>query len=117
MRDNQLVLDQGVAVQQEGVAGIGVNDKLIDFTESKIILRLHLVERLAEAPVPEPGRHPVSTERINDVCGAYFITHRIKIQPKPGSNLRNFGNRPFQRLNLISGHESISPSSLGLCCN
>lgn len=114
MRDDQLVLDQRVSVQQEGITGVGVNDELIDFAKSKIVLRFHFVKRFSEAPVSKSGRHSIGPERVNNIGRTYFITHRVKIQPKSGRNLRDLGNRPLQRFNLIPGHESIAPSSL-LC--
>jgi hypothetical protein len=31
--DDELVLDQGVALQKKGIAGVGVNDELVDYAE------------------------------------------------------------------------------------
>ncbi len=63
----QLILHERVAVEQKGIAGIGVDNELIDFTMPEIVLHLHFVERLPEAPMVEAGRHAISTEGINDI--------------------------------------------------
>ncbi|MNC23926.1 hypothetical protein D3C75_719640 [compost metagenome] len=90
MRHNQLVLQQRIAVQQEGVAGVGVNDELIDFAQAMVIFRFHPVIGLAEAPVREPCRHPVGADRVEHLGRAHLVAHREKIQPvlqRQGSQL------------------------------
>ena len=43
--DDQLILNKRIAVEQEGIAGIGIDDQLVNFAQTKIILHLHFVER------------------------------------------------------------------------
>jgi hypothetical protein len=85
MGDDQLILDQGIAFQQKGVAGVGIYDHFVDAAQVVIILRLHLVIGLAESPVRETGGHTVSPKGIDNIRRADFKIHIIKVQTKfPG---------------------------------
>jgi hypothetical protein len=89
MGDDQLILDQGIAFQQKGVAGVGIYDHFVDAAQVVIILRLHLVIGLAESPVGKTGGHTVRPEGINNIRRANFKEHIIKVQakfPGPGGN-------------------------------
>ncbi|MNN37749.1 hypothetical protein D3C81_1517120 [compost metagenome] len=90
MSHDQLVLDQRIAIKQERIAGIGVNDELIYFAQTEIILKLHFVKGFAKAPVAKSGWHPVCAERVDDIGWADFISHRIIIKSESIGNLHDF---------------------------
>ncbi|MNN72824.1 hypothetical protein D3C81_1888910 [compost metagenome] len=74
-----------------------------------IILRLHAVIGLAEAPVREPGRHAVSADGVEHLGRAHLIPHGEEVESV-------FKRQPSQMLygllqlpGLIVGHRAVPP--------
>jgi len=102
--DDQLVLDQRVAIQQKGVARVGVDHQLVDFAQIEVVLELHPVKGFAKAPMREPRRHAVRAKRVDDVSRAYLVAHRVKVKAKAFGDFRDFFNRALQFLAFVVGH-------------
>src|SRR5690606_18147345 len=95
--DDQLVLKQGVGLQQKGVTGIGVDHQLVDFAQAEVVIGFHPVIGFAEAPVGKPGGHSVGADGVEDVRRSDFVSHREKIEPGGHGPIRDLFNRPFQQ--------------------
>ncbi|MNI69933.1 hypothetical protein D3C73_1257110 [compost metagenome] len=96
MRNDQLVLDKRISLKEKCITRIGVNDELVYFAQSKVVLHFHFIEHFSEAPVREAGGHAVSPKGVNDVGRANFITHGIVIKAEAIGNFHDFRNGVFK---------------------
>ena len=66
---------------KKGVAGVGVDDEFVNFTQSIVVLCFHFMKVFAEAPVAKARGHAIGTKGVNDFRRANFVPHRIKVEP------------------------------------
>ncbi len=67
MRGNQHVGDVGVGVEQEGVAGVVVEDDLVDAAEAHLAVDLLVVVDLAIGPVLGARGQAIGGDLVHDV--------------------------------------------------
>ncbi len=79
---HELVLQGGVGLHQEGVAGVGVDHQLVDLGEAVVVHRLHLVVRPAVGPVGEAPGEPVGAELVHDGGGDDLEVGGVGVEPE-----------------------------------
>ena len=73
--DDELVLQQGVGLEQEGVGRVVVDDEFVDLGEAVVVLGFHRVVGLAVGPVAEAPGQKVGAELVEDGGG-----HDLKLR-------------------------------------
>ncbi len=81
MGGDQLVLDRGVALEQEGPAGIRVDHQLVDLGETVVVHRLLHLVHLAVGPMREAARHQIRADLVDDAGGDELEVGREGAQP------------------------------------
>ncbi len=82
VRDHEELRDECVAVEQVGVRGPGVDHELVDARATGVVVCLHLLVGLPEAPVGVAAREPARGDVVHDLRRDEVESHRRRSQPQ-----------------------------------
>lgn len=81
VRDNKLVVQERVGVQEKGIAGVGIDHQFVNLAKPIVVIGLHRVVRLAVRPVAEPAGQQVRPELVENGGGHDLKVRGERIQP------------------------------------
>src|SRR6266536_3677963 len=100
VRRDKGVLEQVVHIHKKGVAGIGIDDQLVDFAQSEVVLHFLPVISFAMRPMAEASGQAVRGKFVHDGRGYQLEMRRKWIESEVAGLIPGMSYRISQSFNI-----------------